>query len=176
MKIQNDNAVVKLTLAGSADAEAINALLNVAYRSQAGWTNEADLVAGSRSMIEEINTLLVADSARFLVHKKEGALVACICLEKYGSNTYIGSFAVSPGFQGKGLGAAVLLAAEAHGKVALGAVQFSMSVISARTELIAYYERRGYVKSNKISDYPLHLNIGDPIGEALFLVHLSKAA
>jgi len=48
-----------------------------------------------------------------------------------------------------------------------------MTVITARTELLAYYERRGYVQSNELQAFPRDINAGEPKQE-LQLVTLYK--
>ncbi|CAO5259995.1 GNAT family N-acetyltransferase [Frankia sp. AgKG'84/4] len=68
-------------VATGADAEAIVALVQSAYRgepSRAGWTTEADLVAGQRTDTREVRALLaVADSEILLAEDPAGALVGC---------------------------------------------------------------------------------------------------
>ena len=48
-----------------------------------------------------------------------------------------------------------------------------MTVITARTELLAYYERRGYVQSNELQAFPHDINVGEP-KQTLQLVTLYK--
>lgn len=48
-----------------------------------------------------------------------------------------------------------------------------MWVLSVRTELIAYYERRGYVRTGVIDDYPLDAGVGKPMVD-LHLVEMRK--
>ena len=48
-----------------------------------------------------------------------------------------------------------------------------MWVLSVRYELIAYYERRGYVQTGVVGDYPLDANVGTPIVD-LYLVEMKK--
>ncbi len=48
-----------------------------------------------------------------------------------------------------------------------------MSVLADRVELIEFYERRGYIRTKKIEDYPIHLNVCIPKHE-LYVVTLAK--
>ena len=50
---------------------------------------------------------------------------------------------------------------------------FVMWVLSVRHELIAYYERRGYLKTGVIEDYPLDANVGIPQVD-LHLIEMRK--
>ncbi|MFW1690451.1 hypothetical protein ACG9H2_10845 [Acinetobacter ursingii] len=51
-----------------------------------------------------------------------------------------------------------------------------MSVLSARTELLAFYQRRGYQLTMQVEDYPIHANVGQPLLKDLTVLHLTKAA
>ena len=57
---------------------------------------------------------------------------------------YLGLFSVSPLVQNKGIGKQILVAAEEYAKQ-LQCSSINMTVISARTELIDWYKRNGYI-------------------------------
>lgn len=131
------------------DLDAVVALVESAYRgdaSRAGWTTEADLLDGQRTDEEEVRTvlphLLVVDD-----------LSACCVLEPRGSHAYFGMFAVRPGLQGRGVGSRLLAAAEERAR-ALGLTTIEMTVLSVRSELIAFYERRGYARTGETKPFP----------------------
>jgi hypothetical protein len=48
-----------------------------------------------------------------------------------------------------------------------------MWVLSVRHELIAYYQRRGYVQTGVVADYPLNANVGIPVVD-LHLIEMRK--
>ncbi|WP_425917619.1 hypothetical protein [Acinetobacter sp. TSRC1-2] len=48
-----------------------------------------------------------------------------------------------------------------------------MYTLDARTELIQFYERCGYVKTQHTASYPIHANVGQPLID-LQLQHMSK--
>ncbi len=83
MGLLPSSAPGKLTfrVATDADAEAIVALVQSAYRgepSRAGWTTEADLVAGQRTDVREVRAALaLAASDILLAEDPAGALVGC---------------------------------------------------------------------------------------------------
>ena len=168
------NFDLNLKQANIDDAEEISSLINLAYRGNDGWTKETDIVEGERSNIGEVNELIKNYSSYFLTAKVDGNLVACICIEEKESKAYIGSFAVSPYEQNKGVGKKVLELAEIYSRKKLGITEFVIVVISQRKELIAFYERRGYRRSGKIDKYPVHLNVGVPSVKGLTIEYLTK--
>ncbi|MCV6637316.1 GNAT family N-acetyltransferase [Candidatus Albibeggiatoa sp. nov. NOAA] len=166
----------KLTLKPATldDAEYVNRLINQAYRGQEGWTRETDIVDGKRSSIEDVRDLIKNPDSHILVAKLNEVLTACICVEEKEKQAYIGTFAVNPTFQNQGIGKIVLSLAEDYAVDKLGSQQLLMVVISQREELISFYERRGYQRTGKISEYPVHLNVGVPIIEGLTIEYLEK--
>jgi ribosomal protein S18 acetylase RimI-like enzyme len=139
------------------DVDALVALVESAYRgdaSRAGWTTEADILDGQRTDPEGVREIVTAPSGRLLVAEREGRIVACCQLEHRGEHAYFGMFAVRPGLQGGGLGRTVLAEAERFVRETWGATEMHMTVITAREELIAWYERRGYRRTGRTSPFP----------------------
>ncbi|MCN9240329.1 GNAT family N-acetyltransferase [Streptomyces sp. RY43-2] len=140
-----------------ADVDALVALIDSAYRgdsSRAGWTTEADLLQGPRTDAEGVREVLRAADSRLLTVERDGAIIACCHLEHRGAHAYFGMFAVSPGLQGAGLGKAVLAEAERTARITWGVREMHMTVISLRLDLIAWYERRGYRRTGRMSPFP----------------------
>ena len=77
-------------------------------------------------------------------------------LEKHGQSLYLGMLTVSPGLQGKGIGKKLLSAAELYAKQ-LKCNKIEMSVISVRHELIAWYQRHGYLDTGIRKRFPAEL-------------------
>ncbi|WP_304044565.1 GNAT family N-acetyltransferase [Jatrophihabitans endophyticus] len=135
--------------AGVQDAAEIAALVKLAYRgddSRTGWTTEADLLADDRidaaGVREKIET---PDSEVLTVRDDSGRLVACCELVSRGDGlAYFGMFAVRPDLQSGGMGRRILAAAERLAVHRWSATRMEMTVIGQRSELIAWYERRGY--------------------------------
>jgi ribosomal protein S18 acetylase RimI-like enzyme len=139
------------------DIPALVALVESAYRgdaSRAGWTTEADLLEGQRTDPEGIAAVVAGPAAVMLAVERAGELVACCQLEQRGEHAYFGMFAVSPRLQGAGLGKAVLAEAERTVRAEWGAREMQMTVIRQREDLIAWYERRGYARTGKLSPFP----------------------
>jgi ribosomal protein S18 acetylase RimI-like enzyme len=73
----------------------------------------------------------------------QNEIAGCVNLQQRGNKIYLGMFSVSPHLQGGGIGRQLLLAAEEYAHH-LNCNYIYMLVISARTELIAWYKRNSY--------------------------------
>lgn len=139
-----------------ADVPQLNVLVNSAYRgeeSKKGWTTEADLLGGIRINEETLTKYFSNEAIDILKYTDENEqILGSVYLEVKGSQLYLGMFSVSPVLQGKGIGKALLAAAEIHAKK-LNCDKITMSVIRNRTELIEWYERRGYVFTGEIQPF-----------------------
>ncbi|MEU1597400.1 GNAT family N-acetyltransferase [Streptomyces sp. NPDC005708] len=143
--------------ATDADVDALVALIESAYRgdsSRAGWTTEADILQGQRTDPEGVLQVIGAAHSRLLMVERDGALVACCQLERRDDHAYFGMFAVSPALQGVGLGKVVIAEAERTALEDWGVSQMHMTVISVREDLIAWYERRGYRRTGRMTPFP----------------------
>lgn len=145
-------------LAGVDDAPRIAALINAAYRgdsSRAGWTTEADLLDGPRTNAAEIRALVEATDSMILLALHDADLVGSVHLQRRGAAGYLGMFVVRPGLQGAGTGKRLMHAGEARAREAWGISTMTMTVITLRPELIAFYERRGYARTGEIRPFPV---------------------
>jgi GNAT superfamily N-acetyltransferase len=104
----------------------------------------------------------------------DAAIVACVYLQNGASGVYIGMLATEPVRQALGLGKQMLLHAEEYAKAHFDARAFRMSVLSSRPELIAFYERRGYVRKGDVEDFPVSAGVGVPLVDGLQLETLVK--
>jgi ribosomal protein S18 acetylase RimI-like enzyme len=131
--------------------------LNQAYRGDAsrkGWTTEADLIAGEvRSDEHQVGEVMAQPGSVFLVYEGPGGVLGCVNLQQDGSRLYLGMFAVDPETQGRGIGKALLQAADEHGRN-IGCQSIYMTVISVRKELIDWYCRHGYADSGERKPFP----------------------
>lgn len=129
-----------------ADISTINQLVNSAYRGEGakqGWTTEADLIDGTRIDERILEELIKRLDTTILTYRVENIILACVELRIEGNKLYLGMLTVRPNLQGKGVGKKLLQAAEAYAREHNCQAVF-MSVISIRSELIAWYERHGY--------------------------------
>lgn len=148
-----------LRLATAEDLPALKALVESAYRGDAargGWTHEADLLEGERITAEDLAAQLADPAMRILVLPGEDGLIATISITDLGdSGAYLGMFAVDPAHQAGGIGRQMIAGAESWAARDFHAHTMRMTVISARGELIAWYIRRGYVDTGRISPFPV---------------------
>jgi len=152
-----DAAELTFRDASDADVDTIVALIESAYRgdsSRTGWTTEADLLEGQRTDPEGVLAVIKAPDSRLVTVERDGTVVACCQLEHRGTHAYFGMFAVSPELQGAGLGKVIIAEAERHARESWGAQEMHMTVISVRDDLIAWYERRGYRRTGRMTPFP----------------------
>jgi ribosomal protein S18 acetylase RimI-like enzyme len=139
------------------DVAALVDLVQSAYRgerSRAGWTTEADLLDGPRTDPEMVAAAVADPAGVVLLTEAGGRPVACCQIERRDGHAYFGMFAVDPGRQGGGLGAALLAEAERRARAEWGATEMRMTVIVQREELIAWYVRRGYTRTGRLEPFP----------------------
>ena len=139
------------------DVPVLVPLVESAYRgdaSRAGWTTEADILQGRRTDVEGVRAVITTEGSRLLVVEKDGQVIACCQLEHRGDAAYFGMFAVSPALQGAGLGRLIITEAERRVREIWGVREMHMTVISVREELIAWYERRGYRRTGRMTPFP----------------------
>ena len=150
-------------IAAPADVPAIRALIESGYRGDSarrGWTNEADLLEGDRTSEAEIAEMVAAPDKRVLLAERDGALIGTVTATDLGSGkAYMGLLCVNPLLQAAGLGRALIARIETLAAQDFGARTMELTVVDARAELIAYYERRGYVRTGEIRPFPLPLDV-----------------
>lgn len=142
-----------ISIAGTQDIPVIMRLLNKAYRgesSRKGWTTEADLIAGNvRTDENNLGDVMGMPGSVFLKYSTaDGVVTGCVNLQQQNNRIYLGMFSVDPESQGEGIGKKILHAAEEYAH-SVKARSIYMSVISVRTELIAWYQRHGYADTGE---------------------------
>ncbi len=131
--------------------------MQTAYRgddSRKGWTTEADLLDGQRVDAAGVADLIAKSASRVILAESGNDLLACAHVEKLGDAGYFGMFSVRPTLQGAGIGNAMLAEAERVARDEWHAREMQMTVIPFRSELIAWYERRGYRCTGIHSPFP----------------------
>ena len=202
-KQQLNRTTVFLRQAEVNDIDALEQLLNRCYRQAEGWTNEADLIGGIRTTKDELLAVIADPRHYIFIYPKTttgerdgeetGELLGCIAVDikdeadtnQHAGNkkAYIGMFAVLPELQGHGVGHQILQAAETFAqrhlqsntsKSAQNPVRLTMSILSHRPELLAYYQRRGYQLNGNSMPFPIDGNNGEPKRQDLELLELEK--
>ncbi len=160
------------------DHPTIVTIVNRAYRGPGdhrGWNSEAHLVAGDRITVDALRQdLAQSPQASLLVHRGAGGEPrACVWVEPEDDDGgwYFGMLAIDPAAQAGGIGKRMLDAIDDHVR-ANGGRRLRITVINVREELIAWYERRGFVRTGAVE--PLPDGIGQPLREGLGFVILAK--
>ena len=139
------------------DIPALIDLVTSAYRGDAsrqGWTTEADLLDGQRIDADMLRADLAQPQSVVLLAEDDAHLVACAHVGLEDGAGYFGMFSVDPTAQGGGIGKVVLAEAERVARDTFGCARMRMTVIDCRDELIAFYKRRGYVRTGVTKPFP----------------------
>ncbi|KAL2751885.1 hypothetical protein ACRALDRAFT_2023411 [Sodiomyces alcalophilus JCM 7366] len=148
-----------------ADVPLLLPLIRTAYRTAAGWTNEAAFLNDKRISPEALAAKIARPDGVVLIatNSDTAALVACCEVQVSqpdpsrpadGRPAYFGLFAVDPALQANGVGRRVLARAEEYARERWRATRMDMFVIWLRTELIDWYLRRGYVRTGETAPFP----------------------
>lgn len=148
------------------DISSLVTLMDSAYRgadSKLGWTSEADLFVGNKRTDEAtLSRLISKPGSVFLIYTNdEGIIEGCVYLHKKKQRLYLGMFSVAPWAQGKGIGKKLLAAADDYANKH-NCSSIYMTVITVRTDLIAWYEKKGYHKTGRILPFPVDERFGIP--------------
>jgi ribosomal protein S18 acetylase RimI-like enzyme len=119
-----------------------------------GWTTEADLLSGKRVDETGLLSILNDPDSLILIAQSDDTITATIHAHHEGDTVHFGLFAVEPSTQGSGIGKALLAYAESEAVQKWEVRIAIMEVITHRSELIAYYERRGYRNTGEITPFP----------------------
>lgn len=144
--------------ANLADTPAIVALVNYVYRGEAAqksWTSEAGFIGGIRVDAEKIQSELINPAIKILLAKNHSSgVIGCVKLERSEAGAYLGMLSVHLNQQKSGLGGELVKAAENFVVREWRLEKIFMHVLSCRTELIAWYQRKGYCDSGKREPWP----------------------
>jgi N-acetylglutamate synthase-like GNAT family acetyltransferase len=130
-----ENSSVTVRKASERDAEALTHLINAAF------VVERVVFEGDRVEANEVRVYL--RKGTFLLAEESGRLIACVYVEVREARGYLGLLSVDPPRQGSGLGRQLVAAAEDFARQT-GARSMDLRVISARAELLPFYQRFGY--------------------------------
>ncbi|OBV11688.1 GNAT family N-acetyltransferase [Erythrobacter dokdonensis] len=140
------------------DAPALKALLEAGYRGDSarrGWNHEADILDDERIAPGELEAMLADPAVTILTARDGDTLTGCVAVTvKDAALAYLGMLCVAPDLQSAGVGRQLLDAAEDHAR-GLGIAAMEMTVIDSRASLIAWYERRGYLRTGETRPFPV---------------------
>lgn len=161
------------------DVAALHKLVESAYRGDSakrGWTHEADLLGGQRTDADALREIVQDQNQTILLAMNDQNIAGCVQLVRVKEGlAYLGLLTVDPDRQAGGLGKILLNAAELYVVESWQAKMIEMTVIRQRADLIAYYERRGYVLTSERRPFPLDdPRYGLPTTQELEFVVLRK--
>jgi ribosomal protein S18 acetylase RimI-like enzyme len=166
-----------MTLAPATDGDLpeVVALMNRAYRGDAGWATESGYLTGPRIRLEDLRADVAAKPGFLLVWRRDGRLAGCAGLEPEGDGAwFLSMLTVDPDIQQQRLGRRLLDACEARVREA-GGTHIRMTVIWLRDMLIAWYARRGYLPTGGTRPFPYgETRWGEPTRNDLYFVVLEK--
>ncbi len=162
-----------------ADFDAIEVLVNTAYRGEAstkGWTTEAYIIGGSiRTDREQLTSILEDNNSVMLLYIDDATncIEGCVELNKNKENKlYLGMLSVYPNLQGKGIGKQLLQASDAYAKHH-NCNSVYMVVVHLRLELISWYNRHGYLSTGETKPFIVDSKYATPL-EPLYFEVLEK--
>jgi ribosomal protein S18 acetylase RimI-like enzyme len=147
-----------ITTATLEDVTALEKLINSAYRgetSKLGWTTEANLLQDKRVTLDELSEIINNKENAILKFIDNNTIIGCVLLSNKGDKLYLGMLTVSPELQNSGIGKKLLQKAEEHA-LKLNLPKITMTVISIRGELIAWYNRHGFIDTGAREPFPLN--------------------
>ncbi len=139
------------------ESSVIADLVNSAYRgesSKIGWTTEAELLGGQRTSQDLIREIVLDPQSRLEIVVQDNQIVGCVHLIFEPQHTlYFGMLVVKPLLQTGGIGKRLLAHIETIAKESQQK-KIRFLVIPQRKELVAFYERRGYLATGYSEPFP----------------------
>jgi len=129
---------LSIRAAGEGDVPAIVALVNAAFAVERAFVDR------DRTQADEIAAMM--RKGTFLVVDDREGLLAGMYLERRGARAYLGMLSIRPLQQGRGLGRAMMAAAEAYVR-AWGCAAIDIRILNLRTELPPFYLALGFVQT-----------------------------
>lgn len=174
------HTALRFNAATAADVPELVLLMNRAYRGEAarsGWTHEADLLEGERTNAGQLTAILQQSETLLLKGTDgNGSIRACVLLQKKPDHTlYLGMLTVDPQWQNSGIGKQLLQLAEVHARKT-GCSAITVTVLTDRTELIAWYRRHGYEPKGSEIPFPNDTSAGIPLKPLTFITLQKKVS
>ena len=175
---------LKFRTATPDDAVQIQQFVEAAFRAEDAvrpkWTADAGLGRVFKRPLEDVQAAIAHPDDNAIVlatDARTGALVGTVQVHRRadGAVGRIAFLSVDPACQGAGLGRRVLEAGEDYCRTTWGATKMSLSALSPREELIAWYTRRGYRETGERVPFPKEW-LGDVVMPEMFFVELEKDA
>ena len=153
----------KIRIATLADDEKITTVINAAFKIV-----EEFFVDGNRITREDVRKHL--ENGAFLVAETGDVIAGCVYIEPRGERAYLGLLSVDPTLQQSGLGSQLMTAGEDYCRER-GARFMDIYIVNLRTDLPAYYRKRGYFENGTTTPFPEDV----PTKMPCHFINMSKA-
>lgn len=174
------NTKLSFRVAAPEDAAAIAQLVQAAFRAEesgTAWTGpDVQLNRTFTMSPDEVLSTINNPNADFLMAStSDGTLVGAMAAVKRSNElARLAMLAVSPTYQGGGLGRQILANAEKHAQEKWGIKKIGLNALNTRALLMEWYERRGYVKTGEKSPFPVKALRGIELPDDLHFVEMEK--
>lgn len=130
------------------------------------------MLAGERTSDAELADVIASPAQRTILAESHDGLIGSVTVTDLGAGmAYLGMLAVMPDQQAAGIGRALISRAEEEVIATFAATAMEMTVISRRSDLIAWYRRRGYEPTGERRPFPADV----PEAPELEMVVLARA-
>jgi ribosomal protein S18 acetylase RimI-like enzyme len=145
------------------DCESLSSLINSSFCGESslqGWTTPESLIGGQKTDVQMLMNIINDHTNIILVFfdLTEKTLVGCVRLEHRPALkiAYLGMLTVGPNLQRKGYGKFIMSVAENYAVKEWNVENIELNVLVQRPELVAYYNRRGFVDTGRRRQFPMH--------------------
>ncbi|CAF1121635.1 unnamed protein product [Adineta steineri] len=152
---------VTYRVATPSDCDSLVMFVNNAYGGEIarqGWTNANEIIDGQRTDRNAMNVMISNSDSIILVvfNKSDNILIGCVYLQHKSDikTAYLGMLTVHPNLQGSGYGKMILSLGENYAKDQWNVDYIEITVIVQRTELVEFYNRRGYIEIGEYQPFP----------------------
>jgi len=130
------------------------------------YVAEAPFVHGPRTSGETVHERMLMPNTWFIVIEANATrgprqIAGCVCLDCDGHRGHIGLLSVEPDFQGRGLGAKLLRAAESQCQMEMCCPEIELEVVSVRDDLFPFYAKMGYERVGTVP-FPIESLLKQP--------------
>lgn len=142
---------VRIVTADDGHAIGLHGLVTEALANEEqSWSGKPPFHPDDEVSVEEVQALIDAPRSRLLAAFDGGTIVGCVLVTRNAcGRSTLGLLGVDPHCRRRGLGAKLILAAEAIALEAFGSDQIELCVLDGRAPLMAYYEKQGFRRTGE---------------------------
>lgn len=170
---------IQFRVATETDAPQIQSLVEAAFQAddiRPNWTADVALNHSFRLPEEVVRSIITDPKGAFLMAtNSDGELIGAVAIYRRDEEVArIAHLALEQKYQRSGLGRFILSHAEKHIAETWGVKRIGLNAVSTRLQLIAWYERRGFVKTGEKSPFPFERVMELDLPKDLHFVEMEK--